>query len=187
MTVALFLLACQGFIGAFDTIYYHEYRAQLPARGRTAVPELVLHAARAFLYGVLFCTLPFVVWAGPWTLAFAAVLVAEIILTLWDFIVEVKVRRTLGDVYPGERVTHAIMGILYGAMIGCLIPNLSHWWRLPSALTITPAGVPVVLRWVLLTMGLGVTLSGLPDLYAALGLPGGSWPWKVRSELTTPA
>ncbi len=40
------------------------------------------------------------------------ILVAEIILTLRDFVVEITVRRSLGDVYAGERITHAIMGIL---------------------------------------------------------------------------
>jgi hypothetical protein len=30
MTIALWLLAIQGVIGAFDTIYYHEWRARLP-------------------------------------------------------------------------------------------------------------------------------------------------------------
>ena len=53
MTVALWLLALQGAIGAFDTLYYHEWRARLPARGRRAAPELKLHAGRDFLYGSL--------------------------------------------------------------------------------------------------------------------------------------
>ena len=55
---ALWLLAIQGAIGAFDTLYYHEWRARLPARGSIAAPELRLHAARDFLYTVIFGTLP---------------------------------------------------------------------------------------------------------------------------------
>ena len=31
MTTALWLLAIQGLIGAFDTLYFHEWRARLPA------------------------------------------------------------------------------------------------------------------------------------------------------------
>ena len=58
MRVALWLLALQGVIGAFDTLYYHEWQTQLPARGRRAAPELSLHAAQAFFYAVLFSTLP---------------------------------------------------------------------------------------------------------------------------------
>ena len=33
MTTALWLLAIQGAMGAFDTLYYHEWRARLPAAG----------------------------------------------------------------------------------------------------------------------------------------------------------
>ena len=117
MTIALWLLAIQGVIGAFDTIYYHEWRARLPARGRLAASELKLHAARDVFYAVLFATLPWLAWRGAWVLVLAAVIVAEIILTLTDFVVEITVRKQLGDVYGGERVTHAIMGILYLSLI----------------------------------------------------------------------
>jgi len=177
MTIALWLLAIQGVIGAFDTLYYHEWRAQLPARGRKAASELKLHAARDFFYGVLFGTLPWLAWQGTWVLALVAVLVAEIVLTLTDFIVEISVRKDLGDVYGGERVTHAIMGILYGAMIAKLIPTLIDWWRLPTALAAAAPPIPRLLAIALPLMAAGVLLSGLRDLYAALGLPGGGWPW----------
>src|SRR5262245_14339132 len=105
MTIVLWLLAIQGAIGAFDTLYYHEWAARLPARGAAASPELKLHASRDFLYAVLFASLPFLSWQGAWTAVLAAVLVAEIVLTLWDFIVEIAVRKPFGDVYAGERVT----------------------------------------------------------------------------------
>jgi hypothetical protein len=177
MTVALWLLALQGLIGAFDTLYYHEWRARLPARGSEAAPELKLHAARDFLYAVLFGTLPWLAWQGAWVFALGAVIVAEIVLTLWDFIVEIAVRKSLGDVYAGERVTHAIMGILYGAMLANLLPTLARWRSLPTGLTVMIPPVPELLRWGLLFMAAGVFLSGVRDLYAALGLPHGGWPW----------
>lgn len=180
MTIALWLLAIQGVIGAFDTVYYHEWRAQLPARGRRAASELKLHAARDFFYAVLFGTLPWLAWQGGWVFALTGVIVAEIILTLTDFIVEIAVRKDLGDVYGGERVTHAIMGILYGAMIANLIPTLIEWARLPTALPVVTAPVPRGLVIALLVMAAGVMLSGIRDLYAALELPGGTWPWPRR-------
>lgn len=182
MKVALWLLALQGVIGAFDTIYYHEWRARLPARGAKAASELKLHAGRDFLYAVLFCSLPFVAWQGGWVVVLAAVIVAEIVLTLWDFIAEIAVRKELGDVYAGERVTHAVMGILYGAMMAFLIPTLLDWWRLPTGLVAFSPPVPELLRWALFLMGVGVFLSGVRDLYAALELPGGSWPWRRETE-----
>jgi hypothetical protein len=177
MIVALWLLGIQGVIGAFDTLDYHEWRARLPARGAQSAPELKLHAARDLLYAVLFATLPWLEWQGRWVLVLAGVLIAEIGLTLTDFVVEVSARKTLGDVYRGERVTHAIMGILYGAMIASLIPALMAWRSLPTALVVALPDVPVTLRWGLVLMAAGVFLSGLRDLYAAYELPHGRWPW----------
>ena len=140
MELTLWLLFVQGLIGAFDTLYYHEWRARLPAQVPAAAPELKLHAARDFLYAVLFAGLPWLTWAGGWAVVLAAVLAAEIVLTLRDFVVEIAVRRSLGDVYAGERVTHAVMGILYGAMLANLLPTLARWWALPSDLSPTSPG-----------------------------------------------
>lgn len=181
MIVALWLLGIQGVIGAFDTLYYHEWRARLPARGRQAASELKLHAARDFFYAVLFATLPWVVWQGAWVLLLVGVLVAEIVLTLTDFVVEMTVRKQPGDVYAGERVTHAVMGICYGAMVANLIPVLVDWWGRPTALMVERVEIPAVLLWGLLVMAAGVFLSGLRDLAAALEFPYGSWPWKPET------
>jgi hypothetical protein len=177
MKSVLWLLAVQGVIGAFDTLYYHEWRARLPARGRAASSELMLHAARNFFYAILFGTLPWIEWRGLWTVGLAAVLVAEIVLTMADFVVEKRVRRPLGDVYAGERVTHAVMGIVYGAMIACLIPVMLAWWSEPAGLVPARTDASAPLNWVLTAMAAGVLLSGVRDLYAALELPLGAWPW----------
>ena len=182
MRIALWLLSVLGFIGAFDTFYYHEWRARLPAQGRQSAPELRLHAARDFFYAVLFGTLPWLGWHGLWVLVLAAVIIVEIILTLWDFVVEITVRKPLGDVYAGERVTHAFMGIIYGAMIAYLIPDMWQWWLRPTGLTIEHHNVPVMLIGLLLIMSAGVFLSGVRDLYAALGLPHGNWPWPKNDQ-----
>ena len=181
MILVLWLLAIQGVIGAFDTIYYHEWRARLPARGRQAASELKLHAARDFFYAILFATLPWFAFHGAWVLVLVAVLVAEIVLTLTDFVVEVTVRKALGDVYAGERVTHAVMGILYGGMVAQLVPVLAAWWSSPTAIEVEPVAIPVGLQWGLVVMAVGVFVSGLRDLYAAIGLPYGSWPWTSKA------
>jgi hypothetical protein len=179
MAVALWLLAVQGVIGAFDTVYYHEWRARLPVLGPRAAPELRLHAARDALYALIFATLPWFAWQGLWTIALITVLVAEIILTMADFVVEIAVRKPLGDVYGGERLTHAAMGILYGAMLARLYPTLRDWGMRTTALKWAPASTTPTLRWGLTAMALGVLLSGLRDLYASLGLPWGNWPWTL--------
>src|SRR5690242_4433283 len=149
-------MALQGVIGAFDTIYYHEWRARLPARGKLAASELKLHAARDFLYAVLFGSVPWLAWQGWWVIVLSVVIIAEIVITMWDFIAEIAVRKALGDVYAGERVTHAIMGIMYGAMLANLIATLIGWWAAPAGFVAWSPHVPEWLRWGLLIMAAGV-------------------------------
>jgi hypothetical protein len=180
VTVALWLLALQGAIGAFDTLYYHEWRARLAALGQRAAPELRLHAGRDFLYAILFGSLPWIAWRGWWVAGLVSIFVAEIVLTLWDFVVEIKVRKPIGDVYGGERITHAAMGILYGAMIALLAPSLFAWVEQPSALRVDPPAIPELLRWLLTAMAVGVFASGVRDACAALELPHAGWPWTVE-------
>lgn len=118
-------------------------------------------------------------WLGTWAALLIALLAAEIVVTLADFTVEERVRSRLGGLYAGERVTHAVMGIIYGAMLAYLVPVLIGWWKLPSGFAPRPAGVPGILRWGLVGMGGGVFLSGLRDLGASLRLPYARWPWRV--------
>lgn len=179
MTTALWLLAVQGAMGAFDTLYYHEWRARLPALPG-ARPELRLHAVRALIYAVLFALIPRVEWRGAWAYVLGALLAAEIVITLRDFVVEDGVRAPLGGVFAGERVTHALMAIIYGAMLANLLPAVLGWRRAPAALAPHTQAVPEGLVWLLTLMSLGVALSGLRDGYAALGLPGGGWPWRAE-------
>jgi len=169
MTAALWLLALQGTLGAFDTLYFHEWRARLPARGPTTHPELRLHAARDFVYAVLFATLPWLAWKGAWATVLVVLLLMEIGITLADFVIEDRVRASLGGVYPGERVTHAVMGIVYGAFLAGLGRALAGWWAEPTALALAPPPAPLALRAVLGAMAAGVFLSGVRDLAAARG------------------
>ncbi|HLW76427.1 MAG TPA: hypothetical protein VKS01_05565 [Bryobacteraceae bacterium] len=185
MEMALYLLATLGILGAFDTLYYHEWRARLPALGKSASAELQLHAWRDFVYAALFCTLPWFVWRGAYAIALAALLLIEVVLTLWDFVVEDWIRKPLGGVYPGERIMHAIMGIVYGAMLTFLLHTVATWWKQPTDLEFSPAPCPEILRWALTVMGIGVSLSGVRDLYASMGLPGGAWPWKPDREASS--
>ena len=177
---ALELLILQGALGAFDTIYYHEWRARLPAHGSRVSAELELHAARDFVYAVVFATLPILEWRGAWTLVLAGLLLAEILITLADFIVEDRVRRPLGGVYPGERATHAVMGIVYGAMLAELAPVMLAWHSLPTELADATNVAPHFV-WTLWVMAAGVFVSGLRDLFAARDFEWAAFPWKRAS------
>ena len=184
MSTALYLLFAMALLGAADTLYFHEWRARLPGLGRRAASELRLHALRDYVYAVLFCTLPWIAWQGRWTAALAALLLIEVVLTLWDFVVEDWIRKPLGGVYPGERVMHAIMGIVYGAMLAFLLPALRGWWQAPTGLRLAPAPVLPLVRWIMLLMAAGVFLSGVRDLCASFELPGSAWPWARHSTHT---
>ena len=178
MTAALSLLAILALLGAFDTLYYHEWRARLPSMA-VASRELILHAARDFIYAVLFSTLVLVRFEGYWVVFVLTLLFAEIVITFSDFVVEIRVRKALGGVYPGERITHALMGIVYGAMLSNLVPLLLVAARQSSSLAWKETSdVPAPISWTLLIMSLGVFVSGLRDLYAAVGLRYGHLPWQ---------
>jgi hypothetical protein len=182
MKPALYLLAALGILGAFDTLYYHEWRARLPALGRSAGAELRLHGWRDFVYGVLFCSLPWLAWRGRFALALAGLLLLEIILTLWDFVVEDWIRKPIGGVYAGERIMHAVMGVVYGGMLAFLLRTIGNWWTQPTGLAVSLAPCPPLLRWAITVMGAGVLLSGARDLYASTGRRGGGWPWRKARE-----
>jgi hypothetical protein len=177
MIKAIYLLGVLAVLGGADTLYFHEWRAKLPAMGKAARSELQLHALRDFVYAFLFGTLPWLVWEGWWAAALGLLLLTEIVLTLWDFVVEDWVRKPLGGVYPAERIMHAIMGIVYGAMLAYLAPNLLNWWFAPTHLVLSPVPVLSTFRWAMPIMGAGVFLSGVRDLCAAYELPGSAWPW----------
>lgn len=176
MTTTLWLLALLGVIGAFDTIYYHEYRGRLVARPAMR-PELRLHVARDALYVVIFCSLPLVAWHGWWAAVLALILLAEVVITLADFVTEDTVRADLGGVFPGERITHAVMGIVYGGVLAFLLPQLWTWWGRPTGLVAAAVPVPTWLTVALVVGGIGTGLHGLRDLAAVRGLPASAWPW----------
>ncbi len=178
MTTVVWLLSIQGIIGAFDTLYYHEWQARLPARGRHAAPELKLHASRDFFYTIIFITLPWLAWHGVWAYVLGLIFLVEIFITLWDFVVEKTVRKPLGDLFSGERVTHGIMGILYGALLANLVPVMWEWSALPSNLVVTKYAIPSFLYGAVITMGIGVFISGVRDLYAAFEFPYSNFPWQ---------
>ena len=178
MAVVLYLFVVQGLLGAADTLYYHEYRAHLPAGGAQTRPELYLHAARDFIYAILFSTLPWMEWRGALAWVLLLLLLAEVTITLADFVVEDAVRRPLGGVYPGERVMHTVMAILYGAILGRLLPVVWGWSRSPTEWLYWPAAVPPGVAGVMGLMSVGVFLSGFRDLLCAWGFRQAAWPWR---------
>ncbi|MEQ1821735.1 MAG: hypothetical protein ABL949_04445 [Fimbriimonadaceae bacterium] len=160
MNVAVWILMVQACLGAFDTLYYHEYKLKLPHGDHTAY-ELRLHAIRDFLYALIIGSLAWVSWQGPLVYILAAALFAEIIITLFDFVEEDRVRK----LPAGERVMHSIMGIVYGAFLALLVPEMLKWKDLPLGFGYAYHGFP---GWVLSLVAAGVFVSGVRDLIASL-------------------
>jgi uncharacterized protein len=160
MRTAIWLLLIQAALGAFDTLYYHEYRLKLAQSTHTRV-ELRLHASRDLAYAIIIGSLGFVTWHGAFTWVLLALLLAEIGITLWDFIEEDKIRR----LPAGERAMHAIMGIVYGAFLAFLIPQMIGWARLATGFGASYHGFPA---WLLLVLAAGVFASGIRDAVASV-------------------
>jgi len=159
MRIAIWLLFVQALLGAFDTLYYHEYRLRLP-HGQGTTTELRLHAARDFAYAIIIGSLGFLTWNGRFAWILAALLFVEIVITLWDFIEEDRIRR----LPAGERAMHAIMGIVYGAFLANLVPEMVRWRTLDTGFGASYHGFPA---WVLSCLALGVFVSGVRDLAAS--------------------
>ena len=160
MTTAIWLLLIQACLGAFDTLYYHEYKLRL-AHGAHTQTELRLHASRDFAYAIIIGSLGFVTWNGALGWVLLALLAAEICITLWDFIEEDRIRR----LPPGERAMHAIMGIVYGAFLAYLLPEMMRWGSTTTGFGPSYHGFPA---WMLLGLAMGVFTSGVRDLAASL-------------------
>ena len=159
MRSAIWLLLVQASLGAFDTLYYHEYRLKL-ARGEHTGVELRLHATRDFAYAIIIGSLGFVTWNGFFAWPLLALLLGEICITLWDFVEEDRIRR----LPPGERVMHAIMGIVYGAFLAFLLPHVFAWSKLETGFGPSYHGFPALM---LLVIATGVFVSGIRDLVAS--------------------
>jgi uncharacterized protein (TIGR01777 family) len=159
MDLVLTLLCAQAVLGAIDTIWHHELKVALP-RDPEARLELWIHAVRAMLYGALFYGLAWYQWGGAWVLLLIAIVAVEVVLTLWDFLVEDRTR-----VLPSsERVLHTVLAINGGAVFCLLALQLPSWWALPTGWIAADYGL-----WsIALTLDAGgVTAPGLRDAWAA--------------------
>jgi uncharacterized protein (TIGR01777 family) len=160
--LALELMVLQGILGAFDTVYHHEITESLPQKNSARL-ELSIHSARALIYSVMFVGLSAWQWNGTWALVLMALFGIEIILTLWDFVIEDKTRLLPAT----ERVTHTILAINAGAFMALLAINAPQQMAQPTGLVWDPYGFVSVF---LFLCGIGVGLSGIRDFIAVLNI-----------------
>jgi uncharacterized protein (TIGR01777 family) len=159
MTLVLNLLILQALLGAFDVIYHHELKVDLP-HTPTARRELGIHAVRALLYAVVFAGLAWLQWAGWWVFALVGIVAIEVLLTLWDFVVEDSTRLLPNS----ERITHTVLAVNGGAAFALLALELPQWFDRSTAFYVVDYGWR---SWFLSICAIGVALSGLRDALAA--------------------
>jgi uncharacterized protein len=153
------LISLQIAMGAFDTLYHHEMMERLAWRA-SQLRELALHGIRNLLYAGLFMTLGWLEIHGLWSVLMMAVLAAEVLITLIDFVEEDMSRKLPAS----ERINHALLALNYGAILALLGPILFAWSQLPTGVAPAFHGLGSVLAT--LATG-GVVVLGVRDLFAS--------------------
>lgn len=159
MNTVLILVTIQGLLGAFDTLYHHEYTEKLPWK-ESARKELMIHGIRNFFYFVIFISLGWVEWHGIYAYIFGAIFCFELYLTLWDFVVEDQTRKLPAT----ERITHTILTLNYGLVLATFAPILYEWSFTETAFVGVNHGI---LSWIATLYALGVLVWTMRDLLSA--------------------
>ena len=153
------LIAIQIAMGAFDTLYHHEMTERLAWRPSQR-HELQLHGVRNMLYALLFLILGWLEVHGLLAMAIIVILVAEVVITLMDFVEEDMSRKLPAS----ERINHTLLALNYGAILVLLLPVLIGWAGQPTAIRPEFYGFWSILAAV---SAVGVSLFGLRDLAAS--------------------
>jgi uncharacterized protein len=158
------LLALQIAMGAFDTLWHHEFTQRL-AWKQSQKQELRLHGVRNLIYAGLFLTLGWTRPSGLLALVAIAILVLEVLITLKDFVEEDQTRALPAS----ERITHTLLALNYGAILMLLVPLLADWSQRETGVTLADNGY---WAWFMTAAAIGVGLFGVRDLFAAHRLGG---------------
>jgi uncharacterized protein (TIGR01777 family) len=122
--------------------------------------ELQLHGIRNLLYAALFLVLGWLEVYGIPAMIVIAVLVAEIVITLMDFVEEDLSRKLPAS----ERINHTLLAINYGAILALLLPLLLAWASRASGISFVDYGLLSVFAT---AAAIGVSVFGLRDLAAS--------------------
>jgi uncharacterized protein (TIGR01777 family) len=165
MTLLLWILIIiQIAMGTFDMIYHHELTERLAWRPSQR-HELQLHGIRNLLYAVLFLVLGGLEVHGIFAMMVIAVLVAEIVITLMDFVEEDLSRKLPAT----ERINHTLLALNYGAILTLLLPVLLAWAWQASGVRFVDYGL---LNAFFTAAAICVAAFGLRDLAASRRLAG---------------
>jgi uncharacterized protein (TIGR01777 family) len=157
------LIAVQIAMGAFDTLFHHELTERLPWRV-TQRRELALHGVRNLFYAILFLALGWLEVDGAPAVLVIALLLAELVITLMDFVEEDMSRKLPAS----ERINHTLLALNYGAILVLLLPVLIAWAHKPTGFVRADHGWWSVLAS---AAAIGVAVFGARDLAASRRAP----------------
>jgi hypothetical protein len=162
MKTVIYVLIFQGLLGGFDVVWNHELKENLPGK-LSANLEQKIHGLRELLYALIFIGLAWFTWNGTFAWILFGLLIIEILLTAWDFVVEDKTRVLSSN----ERVIHLTLSMGGGAYVALLIPQLLDWSHQPTGF----AGIEYgILSWILTLFGVGVLGWGVRDYLSGVRL-----------------
>lgn len=158
----IYALLAHGVLGAIDIVLNHELIARLPTRAGAA-REQQLHCARELLFAALFAALAWRQWHGPLAWCIAALLLAELLVSAWDALVEGATR----VLPPTERVLHVLLFVNLGVVMALLGQAVGAWYPLPARLAAVDYGWA---SWMLSAMSAGSLCWAVRDGASALRL-----------------
>ena len=153
------LISIQIFMGAFDTLYHHEFTERLAWRPSQS-HELKLHAVRNFFYAFIFVILGWFEVYGWLAYGLIFILAIEVVITLMDFVEEDVSRRLPAT----ERINHTLLALNYGAILVLVMPMLLDWAQQNTGFVSTHYGLR---SYFALLSALGVAVFGWRDLLAS--------------------
>ena len=128
LSLFLLFLLLHGLLGGLDVVVNHELIVGLPRRPGCA-PEQRLHSAREAIFASLFLAFAWWEWHGAWIWLPAALMAAELLVSLRDVAVEGATR-----ILPVTEATlHVVLFVNLGAVYAFGGLLLWDWSDLPSA------------------------------------------------------
>jgi hypothetical protein len=122
MTAAVLLFWGYGAIGTFDVLYYHFYRFRLYERPE-CFQEHLLHTANVLVTPMIVAGLYIGVTGGHALWLGTGFAVTQLIVLLWDVVVEPDSRARLGGLPAPEYVIHIVVCMMHAASLALVLAS----------------------------------------------------------------
>lgn len=156
-----------GVLGALDIALFHMWKHRLRSR-RESRAELVTHFLRGPTYAALFVAVPNLRMEGAWFAGLLAVLAFDVAISIADFWLEPASRASAGGLPRGEYVLHALLAMLYGALVVEVFRAPGGGLAAPTTIAWIETGPPLLVRVALAVMAPIALASAILDLAAVV-------------------